>query len=256
MPQLSRFGLAFRTCDEYRRIVTVEFEKKDGSLYVIFPGFTPTTGLLSRPIMKAGNTWASIDLKRHGKITQHLPKCSFHTDGTTHFSKDGKILSTIRRTGVPLGQQEGHFFTLHIQDLSAFPRLDPSKRNQCRVDAPRGFGSLKVVGRRLKASELRLHEDISTKFDRTGLALGAGSKEEFFFAPPQGFPFDDFILVISVEAGKQLTPIPGPLLLFLAGFDPPAVAVDPNSDTEFLAMMFPQPNFAEIRGMIGTVDRI
>ena len=94
---------------------------KDGSMYVTFPYFQHSKGILAEVTVDGPpGTTAQVDLARTGKVASHLVKYSHHPDGEAHFSQHGKILTVIRRRSVPLIEQDGHIFTVLIQGLRAF----------------------------------------------------------------------------------------------------------------------------------------
>ena len=94
---------------------------KDGSMYVTFPYFQHSNGILAEVTVDGPpGTTAQVDLVKTGKVASHLVKYAHHPDGEAHFSQHGKILTVIRRRSVPLIEQDGHIFTVLIQGLRAF----------------------------------------------------------------------------------------------------------------------------------------
>jgi hypothetical protein len=101
-------------------IAQIFFSKKDGSLFVSFPYFAHSAGLLSIATLSAGRMADTINLQPCGKCASHLVKYAHHPDGEAHFSQDGKVISMIRRRSIPLRSFHGHFFTLLVQGLHKF----------------------------------------------------------------------------------------------------------------------------------------
>ena len=99
------------------RVCKLVFSKSDGSVFVTFPDFKETTGIVSVATLRAGARETTVDLKPEGKVASHLVKYSHHPDGTVLFSQDGLVLSQVRRKAVPLDELNGHFFTIHAQGL-------------------------------------------------------------------------------------------------------------------------------------------
>jgi hypothetical protein len=114
--------------------VQVTFSKRDDSLFVGFPYFAHSSGILSPvTIEKWQHTNVKISLGHVGlgKCTSHLVKYAHHPNGKAHFSQTGKILTRIRRQSVPLKSVRGHIFTAYAQGLHDF-----TAANQPRDLAP------------------------------------------------------------------------------------------------------------------------
>lgn len=101
---------------------------RDGSLFITFPYFKHRVGLLSSSsIFATGTRQSQANLEKGGKVTSHLVKYSHHTDGTTHFSQTGKIVTAVKRQSIALDKQHGHIFSLLIQGLHALDVADPAE---------------------------------------------------------------------------------------------------------------------------------
>jgi hypothetical protein len=100
----------------------------DGSLFITFPHFRHRIGLLSSARIPAtGTRQSQVNLEQGGKVTWHLVKYSYHTDGRAHFSQTGKIITAVKRQSIALDNQHGHIFSLLIQGLRALDAADPVK---------------------------------------------------------------------------------------------------------------------------------
>src|SRR3954463_1182243 len=99
---------------------------KDGSIFVQFPYFKHTTGLVSKisfePTLISPTRF---DLKDGGKVSSHLVKYSHHPDGRVHFSQDGKVRTEIQRTSFRLDGPIGRIFQMSAYDLRGFKTITP-----------------------------------------------------------------------------------------------------------------------------------
>ena len=87
MARFEVFDIVANTYNSLRRIAKIKFDI-DGSIYVFFPGFIHTEGIVCRAVLRGGTVaQTSLDLKDGGKVTSHLVKYAHHSDGEAHFSQ-------------------------------------------------------------------------------------------------------------------------------------------------------------------------
>lgn len=240
----------------YHRLFKVRF-RRDGSIFVIFPGFVSTSGILCRATMPAGGTGTKqLSLKENGKVTNHLVKFTHHPDGQAHFSQQGKIKTEIQRMSVSLAEQRGHLFTVQVQALNSFPRRESPRKDQLTLNIEGDMRSLKIVGWRWPVSSLRTTENPSPTKKIGGMLLGDGPKGGLFVCPPDGYRFDDYFLFLSFEEIPWLSEDKTPHLIFIGGFDEGEIAYDHSRDSEFLALSYPCSDPESLANSIGTVDFI
>ena len=96
---------------------------RDGSLFIPFPYYKHSSGLLAERTLKGGQKYPS-DLNVAGPLTMHHVKYAHHVDGEAHFSQDGKILTRIRRRANSLQADGGHLFTIQLQGLFDFRKVE------------------------------------------------------------------------------------------------------------------------------------
>jgi hypothetical protein len=114
--------------DGHRHKIFQIFFGADGSLYVTFPYFTHTNGILAVvTITGPPGSSSTVDLADTGKVASHLDKYSHHPNGRAHFSQDGKVRTEIKRQAVALNSQRGHIYTLLVQNLRSFPAVNSGK---------------------------------------------------------------------------------------------------------------------------------
>lgn len=255
MARFQAFDIVAKTADVLRRIAKIKFSR-DGSIYVFFPGFSRTEGIVCRAHLKAGSpAQTDLDLTENGRVTAHLVKYAHHPDGEAHFSQDGKVKTEVRRKSVPLVDQQGHLFTIQVQNIESFKVLPKPRREQLTLELPENVRALKITGWRHRFSDLKLPEGEAVAGVPRGIQTADGvTRVGLFVAPPEGEAFDDTVLFLAVEEIPWLSADKAPHLIFLGGFDTTAVALNHSIDTEFLAFAYPCTNHEELRERIGSID--
>jgi hypothetical protein len=252
------------------KVLQIVFGQKDGSLFVTFPYYQHSEGLVSVATLaggKGGNK--EIKLVPGGKVTSHLVKYSHHPDGMALFSQDGRVLSDVRKKSVPLSESEGHVFTTQFQYLKAFEVADTIK-DRNKYDPQRsvivfGFGgeepeAIKIVGRWYTLEELLSRivvNDGKTKIFGPRIHCRTDRGREyagFLLSPPVGNPMDKFALLLTCEAIPRLDKIGQTCLTFIGGFDPLYIVNNLEVDTKMLALSYPASNYDELRKSIGSID--
>jgi hypothetical protein len=233
----------------------------DGSLFVTFPYFEQTEGILSASYLPGnGKRETVIDLEDGGKVSSHLVKYAHHVSGEAHFSQTGKIITGIRRQSLPLGQQDGHIFTLQVQGLAALKLADPvkdavgrdPKRSVIDFECP-PTNAIKFVGRWYDVTQMMLDRPTPTVgpwipsqyFDGT-----SGGKAWFIGQPSSA---NKQLLAITLRPIQKFSK-DRETLLFYGGFDAREAMEDPTKDGGFLMFKYPIGNPAVVASRIGTVD--
>lgn len=255
MTRFKSFDIVARASGALRRIAKVKFNR-DGSIYVFFPGFAKTEGVLCRARMSAGQSGETkLDLAENGRVTAHLVKYAHHPDGEAHFSQDGKVKTEVRRKSVPLQEQRGHLFTIQIQNIEGFRVLPVPRKEQLTLELPENLRALKITGWRHRFTDLKLPEGAIPTGSPKGIQTSDGvARVGLFVAPPEGQLFDDVVLFLAVEETPLLSEDNVPQLIFVGGFDPTAIALNHSVDTEFLAFAYPCSDFKQLKERIGCID--
>jgi hypothetical protein len=255
-----RFVVVVQVGTSHRTIFQLQFQRADGSVFVHFPYSSHAKGLLSCATLAAGSPNGQLKLQEGGKATSHRVKYSHHPDGQVLFSQDGRVRSEIRRQGVPLDQVEGHFFTVEARGLGQFA-TPTRKHERARVPNPSGTtltftmsdgepDAVKVVGRMYPFREQEGPEDPSAP---VVLQRSDGQLQPAFVcSAPLGRPGEDRIVLLSCEpiqyAGSESS------LLFLGGFDPPAIVADLSQPMGVLAFTYPANGWEDLERRLGSVD--
>jgi hypothetical protein len=260
--------IGVRAGADARKIIQIGFLKTDGSLFVSFPYFAHSAGLLSIATIPAGHHAGPVSLEREGRSASHLVKYSHHVSGEALFSQTGKICTKIRRQSIPLRSVSGHLFTVQAQGLAEFKAADQpralagptAKRTNLTFDVGEQMPeAIRIVGRLYDARQIgsmlvghgeppdRLGPTLSLRTAEGGMTNG------FAIANPHDSA-DQTLLIVTCHLMPRLNPDRQGLMLFLGGFDPREQATDPQMATSFLAFTYPADNFDELRERLGTLD--
>jgi len=267
-----RYVITIHVGQNRNKVLQIVFGQKDGSLFVNFPYYQHSEGLVSVATLAGGKGHKmEISLVPGGKVTSHMVKYSHHPDGMSLFSQTGRVLSAVRKKSIPLAQQEGHIFTTQFQYLKAFEVADKIK-DQDKYDPKRSvinfsFGdkepeAIKIVGRWYTLKEL-----LSRIVVRDGKTRIFGPKVPcrtdagkmyigFLLSPTMGNPMDKFALLLTCEAVPKLNQLEQTCLTFIGGFDPPYIINNLEVDTTMLALSYPASNYDELRKSLGSIDRV
>ncbi len=248
-----------------RKLFQVMFARSDGSIFVNFPYYKHTNGVLSE-VVYPGNQGPSADLSMvtRGNITSHLVKYAHHPDGRAHFSQDGKVLTRVKKQSVPLDAAEGHIFSVNIQGIEDFEQLtdkeegtSTKKRTVLNFKFTKSFSALRIVG--------RIYPRFGFGSDNPAAPQVVGPKvpcqtpdgsilPAFLMSPPKGWPLDSLVLFLSCEKTPALDEGRDSVLSFIGGFDHPDIALDHAEDTYFLALQYPADDFSELQKQLDTID--
>lgn len=264
-----RYVITIQVGQDRYKVLQIVFSQKDGSLFVNFPYYQHTEGLVSVATLPGGNgNNLEIKLVPGGKVTSHMVKYSHHPDGTALFSQDGRVLSSVRKKSIPLANQEGHIFTTQFQYLKAFETADKVKDHD-RYEPKRSVinfsfgnnepGAIKIVGRWYALNELlrrRLANDGPRVFGPKVPCMTDAGKTYvgFLLSPPIENPMHEFALLLTCEGVPKLSHTEQTCLTFLGGFDPPSVINNLIVDTTMLALSYPASNYDQLKESIGCID--
>jgi hypothetical protein len=244
---------------------------KDGSLALAFPYFPDVPGIVAVCSLAANEPGPTdVSLARTGKVTSHRVKYTHHWSGEALFSQDRKVVSAVRKPSVRLNSSPGHLFTVQLQQVAGFKRVDPPsadppwdpkrvvKKTSLTFEWAQGDideGALKIVGRAYTKASLRTNRtnnaigpQVNLKLPNSPQTLG------WLFSANLANPASSVIIVLTGERIPKLTEEPGPHLTMIGGFDDPKQASDVAQPTAFLALNYPTDNYERLRAEIGTID--
>jgi hypothetical protein len=242
----------------------ITFGKKDGSLYVNFPYYKHTQGLVSRVTFPSNNVGPlNLSLEPGGKITSHLVKYAHHPDGQAHFSQDGRVLTAVKKQSLRLCEVEDHIFTVMLQGISNFSLADPKKdfgSNDKRTTLNFDFGlklpeAIKIVGRWYSKISLQKRVQGSIKGPKVPCSTPKGKNYWGFLVDhPYGIAGQDYVLLLTCEAVPRLDKDRDSGLTFIGGFDSREITGDPTKEFTFLALSYPVSNANDLASRIGCID--
>ncbi|MBM3156464.1 MAG: hypothetical protein FJ004_04180 [Chloroflexi bacterium] len=263
-----RFVITVETVQERRKLFQILFQRTDGSLFVAFPYYAKTRGLLTLATLRAKTKYpASLSLIDGGKVTGHRVKYSHHPDGAVHFSQDRKILTMVRKQSVRLSEQEGHIFTVLVQGLKDFQGLKQKEMKPLLTDKktilnykfdPGQPEALKFVGHWYKESSfvnriLKVGNRpwVTCKKSDNSIVQGLIISDPFLNSDGNHY------LLLTCEGIPMLDKDRYSTLIFMGGFDQKEIALNHELDTQFLTLAYPSTgSYEELLRQIGTVDYI
>jgi hypothetical protein len=240
---------------------------KDGSIFIDFPFFSHSDGIVSLVTYPANaNPPIDLSLLDGGKATSHLVKYSHHPDGKAHFSQDGKVFTKIKKICVPLEKINGHLFTVQIQGLASFHQFDavrektsnPLKKTFIEaVFSGKPPDAIKIVGMIYSRRIIRSRS--------TGSIIGPvmptlnpqGAKRDACICSSSiENPNSDLNLLLMCESIPRIDKDNVAALSFVGGFDDKFIVEDRTKDTTFLAFTYPMDNINKLAEQIGSIDFI
>ena len=263
-----RFVITLETASDRRKVFQLLFRKNDGSLFVNFPYYKHTRGLLTLATLKAKTSYpTSLSLIDGGKVTGHKVKYSHHPDGRVHFSQDGKIRSKVRKQSVALSEAEGHIFTIQLQGFDDFKALDAKEREPL-LSPKKTILNYRFMGKPPEAFKFVGHWH--NRKSLLAMTSQMGKKPWFMWTRSGGSNVmgmiiaDPFIksgqecyLLLSCEVIPRLDKERYSTLTFMGGFDPKHIALDHAKDTSFLTLAYPSSeSYEDLEKQIGTVDYV
>ncbi len=250
------------------KVLQLVFQKRDGSVFVAFPYYKYSSGLVTVATVPAADPSASdegvqVELKPGGKVTSHLVKYAHHPDGEAHFSQTGKVITQVRRKAVPLDEAGGHLFTTHLVGYTEFMpvtlaesrRPPEAKRTLLNFEFANTPRAIKIVGRLFTADSLKFEGQVPPMpgpvptVDQDGVTRFA-----FLASPPEGWGGDHRIVMLTAEEWTPTDRPTGPHLSLIGGFDPPEIARNPTKATTVLALSYPIDSPEELQRDLGSID--
>ena len=261
-----RFVITVETAQERRKVFQILFLRKDGSLFVAFPYYVNSSGLLTLATLRAKTKYpASLQLIDGGKITGHRVKYSHHPDGEVHFSQDGKIFSTVRKLSAPLSEEEGHIFTVQVQGLKDFQGLKQNeikplltyKKTILNYRFDHGQPeAIKFLGYWYRESSLT--RQISQFRNEPWAILEKPDHSRvrgMIISDPFLESDEKHYLIMTCEGIPMVDKDKYSTLIFMGGFDRREIELNHRMDTKFLALAYPSTGlYKELLRQIGTVD--
>ena len=249
-------------------VCQIVFNKRDGSVFVLFPHFRQRDGIAT--VVRLGDGGAarkSVSFTDEGKVTSHLVKYSHHPDGRVHFSQDAKVRTEIRRQAkFRLDGPIGKLFQLHaLFPVGGFLPLDESTMRSGRPHLVFNYPQEIPSAVRI-AAEWRRKVDVASWSEPTGTPIGpkerlqhrvtGGRGGAYFLGQPDGYPLQEHLMVIFCDRVDVPTGVARPMIIFTAGADADEVkrTGDVAPPSEYLAATYPVADRAAMERVVGTID--
>lgn len=263
--QSEKFVIKVTINNESYKIFQIIFGKKDGSLFVNFPYYQNSEGLVSLINFPGNiNLPADLSLVPGGKVTSHLVKYSHHPDGRVHFSQSGKVLTKVKKQSIPLSYMEGHIFTIKLQGLNEFVKVDQkehTKNTDKQIILNYNFSkppqAIKFVGRWYSRTNLIKRIKGKVTGPKVPCETDDGKKYiGFLITHPFKHIDQNYVLLLVCEEIPIIDKNRESALTFIGGFDHPDILNDLTKDTTFLALLYPASNYDELIKQIGSIDLV
>lgn len=235
----------------------------DGSIYIGWPDFRPTDGILSLVRLdQNGATAKTVEFLREGKVTSHLVKYSHHPSGRVHFSQSGKVRTEIyRQARFPLDGPIGRMLEVCAnRPADGFDVVKKAKRGrphllfQCRA-SPSAITLLFEWRRKADVAKWNGGKALGPKAKLFHKPSGAECSA-FFVGQPRSLPFQDHVLVVTFRKSPSFVGIEGPAVVLRGGADSDEVPRpgDLAPPSEFLAAFYPVNNRPALEKTVGSID--
>jgi len=250
------------------RLFRIDFGT-DGSIYISFPYYKTSNGLVAKVVMPPSTTgqYDSLSLSDHGKCTSNLVKYSHHTSGEALFSLTGKVKTEIRKQSIRLEELNGHLFTLTVQGLQDFDQGVGEKYNHgwSKKRSIINFnlldnliGSIKFVGVWQSFENFKLEkitpsnslESVGPQFCYKSDKPGFG----FLLSPNEDNIFNRYILSLRATLEPIIDKERESAACFIGGFDDIKKVNQLNEEVSFLSMVYPIDKPEEFLKKIGSID--
>src|SRR4051812_4019139 len=264
-----RFTIFARTPEADFKLFQIAYSNQDGAIFVNPANYFRHTNGVAAHLRIPANGGQPVQVEMGGdpqtaRLTTKLVKYSHHPTGYAHFSLTDQLEPAlqIHKRAVPLADQAGHLFTMHVKsvrafrddhfDLAAISPTEAAKRTPVGFTMPVDDDSeIAFIGRLY--TEERLRHMFAWKAGLDGCVgpilvgdLNDPNVQYVMLAPPQERPLSDHILLLTCRTVALEESVPGPMLLFIGGFDRSEQVNDLTADTTILALKYPATNWEEL----------
>ncbi len=255
---INRNGISYKI---FKIIFHNTKSSQKASIIISFPYHKNSKGLISLATFPGKKIKIKkLSLVSGGKVTSHKIKYTHWSDGSVHFSQDGKIYTLKKETSDNLLSSIGHIFTIQIKGLKGFEtRSIEKKANIKETDIELNLNAKDEADDSIKltgwwyASEV-IHPT-TDEYKKNYIFKQKEGFESICCAlePPKTSPLNKMILLLCARR-EFMTKEKGSHLLFIGGFDKREKSKDINNDLHFLSMLYPARNYEVLKKQIGTID--
>lgn len=240
---------------EKYKIFKIKFYKKDGSIFLFFPYFKHSHGILSILKLPANiKNRQTLRFDEVGKITSHLVKYSHRPDGNVHFSLDKKIFTFKKnKKADPLSCDVGHIFKVIFKNLDAF-EVDNNNNKTLNIDFNVNTNNKNDFKILCEWKKIPNYNYFDKKLNPVVKTKEGIIEKDKIIGQPTYMPYHDHILTFDLYEKSLNSTDSDDLLLFIGGFDPKFIYKDLSKDFYCLAMMYPAGNYLKLEKIIGSQD--
>lgn len=243
-------------------IFDIFFNKNNHGVYINFPYYEHTEGIVCKPKWPKGKVNFDLELTPYAKITSHLVKYSHYPDGNAHFSQDGKVFTKVKRKAVRLNDINGHLFTVTIHGLESF-----KKKNKVKIKNNKDLmitmwahnaiasQSFKIVGRIYNKKDigkfLKGDDKVVKHCINTFSPNGKKNTAPLLSLNEQL----NYLILLTCEKLDNFTSTGKSTLIFLGGFDPKHIIDNyKKKETENLILVYPFRGGDELKSKLESID--
>ncbi len=269
MPKLNiydanRYVIAANLQKNKVKLFQINFSKKDGSLFLMFPYLKGCPCRIGEIRLQKGiAVFENIRVGDNFPVSSHQVKYAHHTSGQAHFSLTGKVRNEIKTRSVALSETYGHIFTAVFQGLQSFDQLEAHKpATKSRGVVPFPFDAkpvecVKIVGFIYSESELVKR----AFFDKPGSPwfkmISPNGQVKVGIVLNTTITHNGekrYLLLAASRESRQITNKDRGII-FTGGFDSEDHVNDYSKESSLLMMFVnDSANFAEIAKEFGTID--
>lgn len=253
-----RHVVVVQTPETARKIFQVQFQRRDGSLFLHFPYFASSEGFVS--CVRRNPQTGELDLHSDAAVTSHRVKFVHHSDGRAHFSLTKKVQTSVLKHAVPLDRLAAPAFLIRCQGLEDFAPTSASDRGPSTEDRTvvaarfeKPVNSVEIVGTWYERSRLLERSIQRVVGPYVAFRRGGVIETGAVIGPSPGYPPESHVLLLTVAETKSLPDVSS-YLMMLGGFDPSLNFVERAASFSFLLLAYPRGAVEGIAPSLRTID--
>lgn len=262
--EAKRHVIAVETPSGANKIFALGYSKSDSSIFIDLPylecggligvatGIRNETGILSDRGFKPFAT------------TKHGIKFSYHPDGTTHFSQDGKINKTLPHRGIPLAEKTGPICTITAYGLDRFRRAsqkdlqeDPAKKGIWALTSSKELPGVAFTVFLKREVDVLVppSEGVGSPIGTVTTPAGSITLPAIAIGQPSADRYHDKVLVVAFRWLEMVSTPSGSCLLFQGPYVEIPEASSPQGKLVAQSIVYSASLAEDLPSSIPSVDR-